>query len=70
MLAHGYNKFIPNIFKYLIFDDGYHENSYNKTFKNRGLDSRTTILLIGSELTLILIILAIISICVVLRKFK
>ena len=68
-LAHGYNKFVPNIFKYLVFDDELHEDSYNDTFKKRGFSNRTTLLLIGSEITSILIILFAICLSLLFRRF-
>ena len=67
-LVHGFNKFVPNLFKYLIFDDDYHEQSFNSTFKSRGFDNRTMILLVGSEFTLFLIIFLIIGFLLLLKK--
>ena len=68
-MVHGFNKFIPNLFAFLIFDEDYHDQAYNDTFKNRGFDTRTMLLLVGSELTLFLFIFIAIGLLLIIKKF-
>ena len=68
-LVHGFNRFVPNLFKYLVFDEDYHDESYNETYKSRGFNTRTMLLLIGSELTLFVLIYLLIGILLIARKY-
>ena len=68
-LTHGFNQFIPNLFKLFIFDLEYHDNSYNYAFETRGFESRATLLLIGSDISLILAIFIVIACVLLLKKY-
>ena len=68
-LTHGYNQFIPNIFKLFVFDQEYHEKTYNYAFETRGFESRTTLLLIGSDITLILAIYLTIAVALLIKTY-
>ena len=67
-LVHGYNQFIPNIFGYLVFDEELEENSFNSCFESRGFRTRTMILLIGSDMTLLLFMFLLIPLVILLKK--
>ena len=68
-MVHGFNKFTPNLFKYILYDEEYSESPLNDTYKNRGFSSRTMILLVGSELTTFCFIFILIGILLVLKKY-
>ena len=67
-MVHGFNRFVPNIFKYLLFDEDYHDEAYNETFEGRGFNTRTMLLLVGSELTLFIFIFIAIGVLLVLKR--
>ena len=68
-MVHGFNRFVPNMFMYLFFHGDYEEEPYNETFKNRGFNNRTMILLVGSEITMLCLILLLTVFLVVLKKY-
>ena len=67
-MVHGFNRFVPNLFKYLIFDEGHHDQAYNNTFEKRGFNTRTMLLLVGSELTLFIFIFMAIGTLLLLKR--
>ena len=70
-LVHGFNKYVPNMFKILLFDEDYHDSAYNKTFEQRGFDTRTMLLLVGSEISMfVFIFIAIGSLLLLKKLFK
>ena len=68
-MVHGFNKYTPNLFKYIFYDKEYSETPLNTTYKNRGFNSRTMILLVGSELTTFCFIFILIGILLLLKKY-
>ena len=67
-MVHGFNKLIPNLFKYLLFHGDYEDDAMNPTFDNRGFSSRTMLILVGSEITLLCLILITIALLKIIAK--
>ena len=67
-MVHGFNRFVPNIFKYLFFHGNYEKEPLNDTFNSRGFDNRTMILLVGSEITMLCFIFILIAFLTLLKK--
>ena len=70
-LVHGFNTYVPNIFKFLLFEENNRDQPYNETFEQRGFDTRTMLILVGSEISLfVFIFMAIAILILVKRMFK
>ena len=67
-LVHGFNKFIPNLFKYIFTQDDRQREPFNHTFKKRGFNNRTMILLAGSEITAYCFIIIGIGILILVKR--